>query len=76
MRGQEILISAGGNNRAPCKNCERREVGCHARCGDYKAYRAAIDSYNERRKTVKDAENIARDMEWEARRRIEKRRRH
>lgn len=31
-----------GNNAvplAPCKDCERRVVGCHASCADYAAYK-------------------------------------
>lgn len=74
MRGPAILISAGVDS--PCRGCERRHVGCHGRCGEYKAYRAAIDAHNAKRKAEKDAEYIARDMEWEARRRIEKKRKH
>lgn len=29
---------------APCKDCERREVGCHAKCKEYLDYH----EYNER----------------------------
>lgn len=29
---------------APCKDCARREVGCHAKCKEYLEYR----DYNER----------------------------
>ena len=25
--------------RAPCKDCERRELGCHDRCDDYQTYK-------------------------------------
>ena len=35
-----------GNNGAgvsPCMECERREIGCHARCPNYAAYRQAIE---------------------------------
>ncbi len=24
----------------PCKDCTRREIGCHAKCGDYKVAKA------------------------------------
>ena len=24
--------------KAPCKNCERRYVGCQSKCDDYKAF--------------------------------------
>ena len=29
----------------PCMDCSRREVGCHATCDDYKAFRAERDAY-------------------------------
>lgn len=31
---------------APCKDCERREVGCHAECPEYQAFRKALDKWN------------------------------
>ena len=27
----------------PCKGCPRREVGCHAKCEDYKSWKAEWD---------------------------------
>ena len=27
----------------PCKDCTRRSVGCHARCGEYQSWRALRD---------------------------------
>lgn len=34
---------------SPCKDCERRELGCHDRCGDYISYKKElIDSNNAR----------------------------
>lgn len=29
--------------QAPCKDCERRHIGCHAQCDDYKAWREEQD---------------------------------
>lgn len=29
---------------SPCLKCERREPGCHSRCGDYIAYRRRLDA--------------------------------
>lgn len=29
---------------APCRDCEQREIGCHGRCEQYKAYRDSIDA--------------------------------
>ena len=28
---------------SPCKDCESREVGCHAGCGSYLTWRADLD---------------------------------
>ena len=32
-----------------CKNCTRREIGCHASCGEYKVFKAAKNAEKERR---------------------------
>jgi len=29
---------------APCRDCTKREIGCHSTCKDYKAYRAKHES--------------------------------
>lgn len=26
------------NRKTPCRDCERREVGCHSKCEDYLAF--------------------------------------
>lgn len=31
---------------APCKGCERREIGCHVTCEEYKAYEVIRDEWN------------------------------
>lgn len=31
--------------KVPCKDCEDREVGCHAFCELYLAYREAVDAW-------------------------------
>ncbi len=30
----------GGKMKAPCKNCDRRQPGCHSVCAEYKQYDA------------------------------------
>lgn len=35
------------NGDKPCFGCERRQVGCHGGCEDYKGYRARLDEKNE-----------------------------
>lgn len=31
---------------APCKNCEKREFGCHDRCADYQTFKKDCLNYN------------------------------
>ena len=38
--------------KGPCKNCERREQGCHSRCPDYAKYRKGIDDASLKRREV------------------------
>jgi len=37
---------------APCKDCERRVVGCHAKCNDYTEYRQECNEANKKRREV------------------------
>ena len=32
---------------APCKDCERREVGCHGQCGEYQEFVRECYAYRE-----------------------------
>ena len=45
------------NNHCPChldgNNCDRREVGCHAVCEDYKKWKAELDAKNEHKRKEK-----------------------
>lgn len=44
----------------PCLDCPDRQIGCHAVCEAYKAFRSALDDYNE---TVRDALKADRQVE-------------
>lgn len=33
---------------SPCRNCPKRETGCHARCSDYGDWRKEKDEENKR----------------------------
>lgn len=37
---------------APCKDCARREVGCHAKCKEYLEYRNYNERMSEQRHTM------------------------
>lgn len=32
--------------KCKCKDCTKRQVGCHSTCEDYKAFRAELDAVN------------------------------
>lgn len=48
---------------SPCQECERREIGCHGRCEDYKAWKAKRRKINDDREKDRQAEpEIARHV--------------
>ena len=51
----------------PCKDCKRREVGCHGKCEDYKCWKAEVDEQSKRREAAKQ---VNRMMSNKAMRRI------
>jgi hypothetical protein len=42
--------------KAPCKDCEKRELGCHSKCEEYQAF----DKYNKARNeaNIKERESL------------------
>ena len=40
---------------APCRDCERREPGCHGSCPDYKSWREEMDRQAEIRNKEREA---------------------
>ena len=32
--------------KCPCKGCDKRELGCHSKCNEYKTWKAGIDERN------------------------------
>ena len=43
----------------PCKDCQRRQLGCHAECTDYKAYK---DWMAEQKKRIRKEKDISNDF--------------
>lgn len=37
--------------QTPCKNCDRRQVGCHSKCDNYRLFREQIDKKKEDKDT-------------------------
>lgn len=31
------------NKRTPCKDCDRRQLGCHSKCDNYRLFREQLD---------------------------------
>lgn len=44
---------------APCKDCPRRQPGCHDRCEDYKAYKQAAAAEKEWLNAGRAADGVA-----------------
>ena len=50
--------------KTPCKGCNRREIGCHAKCGDYAEFKVERAKLNERRKqAVEEQDTVIRELE-------------
>lgn len=45
-----------------CKDCERRYVGCHSQCEDYKQYREQLDRINKQRRAYGEKSMIATEV--------------
>lgn len=43
---------------APCKDCERRCVGCHASCSDYAGWQESREPILAERQRLRDAERM------------------
>jgi len=46
----------------PCRRCEKRYIGCHARCVKYTAYRLYIEHRNEEIRKINDEESFYVDI--------------
>lgn len=55
---------------APCKGCDKREVGCHAVCEEYIAFRKAKDKLNAELKKKAMQEQEQNDIEKSRKKRM------
>lgn len=55
---------------APCKGCDKREVGCHAVCKEYIAFRKAKDKLNAELKKKAMQEQEQNDIEKSRKKRM------
>ena len=51
--------------KAPCKNCDKRLIGCHASCTDYADYRSEMDRKKQERHLAAKTEIAIRDFNRE-----------
>lgn len=47
-------------HKAPCKDCERRKLGCHGRCEPYKEWKKELDAENKARTREYNANKMHR----------------
>ena len=47
---------------APCKGCQKRVLGCHSVCEDYKKYHTEKENEREHQKVLNDAYWDAREF--------------
>jgi hypothetical protein len=49
---------------APCKVCDRRRLGCHSECDDYKSWKAEVDAISASKARERNAKpEICKQME-------------
>lgn len=47
-----------------CKDCADRQIGCHATCERYKAFREQLDKINEQKKADRMKHNLVPNAGW------------
>lgn len=55
---------------APCRGCEKREVGCHAICEGYLTYRKLKDEQKAEMVKIAKQEQIQNDIERDRKKKI------
>lgn len=60
------------NNKCPCKGCNKREIGCHGKCADFKMYQDEIQEIREKA----DKERVVKTYYLDRGRRVPKKYAH
>lgn len=47
-----------------CKDCTKREVGCHSKCSEYLSMRKAQDEIREKRLLANELHESVNDAQW------------
>lgn len=59
------------NKKGPCYQCQKRKVGCHARCPDYTEWRDAMTKRNDEIRSEKIARANRRPYKDKYRKKVE-----
>lgn len=59
----------------PCKGCESRQLSCHSKCDEYKAWKAERDEINRKRISEREQREISHDHEMKYRKNLKQGRR-
>ena len=57
-------------NKCPCKGCEKRKLGCHGFCDQYKQWRDLHDQANKKRQADVEFKQLSRDHELKYRKNL------
>ena len=57
----------------PCRKCYEREIGCHAVCGRFKAWRADLDEKNEIARAKREETYTFDRFGWQQKKKIRER---
>ena len=56
--------------KCPCKNCDRRKLGCHGNCEPYQQWSAGRHEINRKRMEENESQQLSRDQELKIRRNL------
>ena len=53
--------------KCPCKECSKREVGCHGKCANYQEWRKWRDEQNAKERAIRNAgysDSVWMEQHW------------
>ena len=56
--------------KCPCKGCDRRKLGCHGFCDQYKEWREWANKINQKRQADGELKQLSRDHELKYRKNL------
>lgn len=61
---------------APCQDCERREIGCHGKCEDYKKFSDYAKKVNHKVRSEKEIDNLLFEHQQYFRKKVYRAKKH